>query len=141
MRVCKQPLPDEPSDEPSDEQNKKVLNKNKNNNPLNPPGGKEKFNPLSVPIPEWLNSQAWSDWVSNRNEMKKPIKTERGVNAAFKLLKECLDDGHDPADVINNSIANGYQGLFKPKYPPKRNLPQVTGQHWNDREAWENEFI
>ncbi|WP_181939705.1 replication protein [Pectobacterium odoriferum] len=95
-------------------------NKNSNKPPISPKGESPKFNPLSVPIPEWLDSQAWSDWVNNRNETKKPIKTERGVNAAFKLLKECLDEGHDPAAVINNSIANGYQGLFKPKFPLKK---------------------
>ena len=86
--------------------------------PLNPPKGK--FNPLSIPVPEWLDAQAWTDWVCNREETKKPFKTERGITAAFKLLKECLDEGHDPVDVINASIANGYQGLFKPKYPIKK---------------------
>lgn len=70
-------------------------NKNINNKPpISPKGESPKFDPLSVPIPEWLDRQAWSDWVSNRSEMKKPIKTERGINAAFKLLKECLDEGH-----------------------------------------------
>lgn len=91
------------------------------NNPLNPPRGKvQRFDPLSIPIPDWLNQQAWMDWISNRAETKKPFKTERGIKAAFKLLKECLDEGHDPVDVINASIANGYQGLFKPKYPIKK---------------------
>lgn len=133
---------DEPSDEPSDEQNKTLPNKTKNNKPPKSPGGESKsFDPLNIPVPEWLDKPAWHSWVKNRADMKKPIKTELAVNAAFRLLKECLDIGHNPADVINTSIANGYQGLFKPKYPPKRNLPQAASQHWNDREAWENEFL
>lgn len=101
-------------------------NNNINNKPpISPKGESTKFDPLSIPVPEWLNVQAWTDWVSNRAETKKPIKTERGVSAAFKLLKECFDEGHDPAEVINISIANGYQGLFKPKYPSK-SQPRVT---------------
>ncbi len=44
------------------------------------------------------------------------IKTELTVTKACRLLKECLDEGDDPLNVINTSIANGYQALFKPKF-------------------------
>lgn len=93
-----------------------------NKSPISPLKPKAKsFDPLSIPIPEWLNADAWRDWVSNRAETKKSIKTERAVSMAFKLLKECLDEGHNPTDVINASIANGWQGLFKPKFPARKN--------------------
>lgn len=75
-----------------------------------------KFNPLSIPVPEWLDSTAWGEWVAYRQQSGKAIKTELTVTKAFKLLKACLDEGHNPVDVINTSIANGYQGLFKPKF-------------------------
>jgi len=120
-------------------------NKNTNKPPKSPKGESAKFDPLSVPVPEWLNRQAWQEWVQYRLEAKKPIKTELTVTKAFKLLKECLDEGHDPAEVINASIANSYQGLFKPKFPVRKQLPvaqqQSAQQHWNSREAWENEFL
>lgn len=82
--------------------------------PFNPPKGKVKFDPFSIPIPEWLNAESWNEWVTYRQQSGKPIKTELTVTKAFRLLKECLDEGHDPVNVINTSIANGYQGLFKP---------------------------
>ncbi|MGM5671575.1 replication protein [Enterobacter hormaechei] len=91
----------------------------KPNTPSNPPRGKDKFDPLSVDVPEWLNQTAWQEWVAYRKQSGKPIKTELTVTKAFKLLKECLEDGHNPVDVINTSIANGYQGLFKPKFAVK----------------------
>ena len=91
----------------------------KPNTPSNPPRGKVKFDPLSVDVPEWLNQTAWQEWVAYRKQSGKPIKTELTVTKAFKLLKECLEDGHNPVDVINTSIANGYQGLFKPKFAVK----------------------
>lgn len=87
--------------------------------PSNPPRGKDKFDPLSILVPEWLNPIAWEEWVAYRKQSGKPIKTELTVTKAFKLLRECLDEGHNPVDVINTSIANGYQGLFKPKFAVK----------------------
>ncbi|OLR20686.1 replication protein [Enterobacter kobei] len=84
--------------------------------PYSPPGGKVKFDPMSIPVPEWLNASSWNEWVAYRRESGKPIKTELTVTKAFSLLKQYLDEGHDPVDVINASIANGYQGLFKPKF-------------------------
>ncbi|MDU2021236.1 MAG: replication protein [Leclercia adecarboxylata] len=84
--------------------------------PSNPPRGKVKFDPLSIPAPEWLDASSWSEWVAYRQQSGKAIKTELTVTKAFSLLKQCLDEGHDPVAVINASIANGYQGLFKPKF-------------------------
>ncbi len=112
--------------------------------PKSPKGESPKFDPLSVPVPEWLNQQAWHEWLQYRQEAKKPIKTEMTVTKAFGVLKDCLDNGHDPVDVINASIANGYQGLFKPKFPIRKPLPvtpQQPVEHWNSRTAWENDFI
>ncbi|WP_072166479.1 replication protein [Erwinia sp. Leaf53] len=107
--------------------------------PLIPPGEKpKKFDPLEVAIPVWLDSSAWSEWVQYRQQSKKPIKTAMTVTKAFNLLKECFDEGHDPADVINTSIANSYQGLFKPKGLPKRPRPDQDSPHWNSREGWKD---
>ncbi|HGH4644759.1 TPA: replication protein [Enterobacter roggenkampii] len=91
----------------------------KPNTPSNPTRGKCKFDPLDIEVPDWLNQTAWQEWVAYRKQSGKPIKTELTVTKAFKLLKECLEDGHNPVDVINTSIANGYQGLFKPKFAVK----------------------
>ena len=87
--------------------------------PSNPPRGKGKFDPLDIEVPGWLDQTAWHEWVAYRKQSGKPIKTELTVTKAFKLLKECLEAGHNPVDVINTSIANGYQGLFKPKFAVK----------------------
>jgi len=84
--------------------------------PSNPPRGKAKFDPMSIPVPEWLDASSWSEWVDYRQQSGKAIKTELTVTKAFSLLKQCLDEGHDPVAIINASIANGYQGLFKPKF-------------------------
>ncbi|EIR0331025.1 replication protein, partial [Salmonella enterica subsp. enterica serovar Give] len=69
--------------------------------PSNPPRGKVKFDPLTIPVPEWLDSVSWGEWVAYRQQSGKAIKTELTVTKAFKLLKACLDEGHNPVDVIN----------------------------------------
>lgn len=114
-------------------------NKNSNKTPLNPPEGKAKsFDPLEIPIPEWLDSNAWREWVQYRAQAKKPIKTVMTITKAFNLLKECFDEGHNPAEVINTSIANGYQGLFKPKYPARKSPTPENTPHWNSPEGWKD---
>lgn len=97
--------------------------------PSNPPRGKVKFNPLSIPVPEWLDASSWSEWVAYRQQSGKAIKTELTVTKAFSLLKQCLDEGHDPVAVINASIANGYQGLFKPKFGLSSRMPGRDVNH------------
>ncbi|XUV83531.1 replication protein [Enterobacter sp. TMH.L2] len=121
---------------------KDTITKDKKDNitPLNPPEGKvKKFDPSEIDIPDWLSRDAWLEWVQYRRQSKKPIKTAITVTKAFNLLKECFDEGHDPAEVINTSIANGYQGLFKPKYP-SRSQPPTANQtpHWNSPEGWKD---
>ncbi|ELY4027172.1 replication protein [Cronobacter malonaticus] len=119
-------------------------NKNTNKPPKSPKGDSSRFDPLSIPVPEWLNQEAWFEWVKYRQDSKKPIKTEITVTKAFGVLKDCFDCGYDPAEIINSSIANGYQGLFKPKFPVRKQLPLAQHQpeqHWNSRDSWENEFL
>lgn len=104
--------------------------------PIVPQGEKtQKFDPLSIPIPGWLNITAWQEWVLYRRQSRKPIKTAITVTKTFNLLKACLDDGHDPAEVINTSIANGYQGLFKPKLPSRPAMQVAPSLNW-DNEDW-----
>lgn len=110
-----------------------------NNPPKSPKGESSKFEPLSIPIPDWLDPKAWREWVQYRKVSKKPIKTEITVTKAFGVLKDCLDSGHDPVEIINTSIANGYQGLFKPKTQNRKPVAsQNPEQHWNSREGWED---
>jgi hypothetical protein len=62
-----------------------------------------------------LDLEAWSRWVAYRKAIKKPIK-EFSYNAmALKLSRYGADQG----EVVDQSIANQYQGLFPLKDKPK----------------------
>ncbi|QBY45920.1 hypothetical protein [Arsenophonus nasoniae] len=73
------------------------------------------FDPNSLELPNWLSRSTWHSWLQYRKEINKPVKSKMTVNQTIKLLAKCRDRGYSPEDIINTSIANGWQGLFEPK--------------------------
>ncbi|HEA0344254.1 TPA: replication protein [Salmonella enterica] len=95
------------------------------------------FDASSVQLPDWLSSITWSSWVEYRRDLKKPIKSQQTVTQAINLLDRCRLNGYTPEEIINRSIANGWQGLFEPDGQAKRS--RDTDQesiHWNSPDAW-----
>lgn len=90
---------------------------------------------LREPIPDWLDDEAWNDWVSHRKSMRKPL-TSRAAELCFKELAELRRQGFDPVQIINTSILNGWQGLFAPKQQTARG-GQTNGQGGNRQEQLE----
>ncbi|EMO6186574.1 TPA: helix-turn-helix domain-containing protein [Proteus mirabilis] len=105
--------------------------------PVNEPK-KKGFDAKKEPIPDWLDREIWFNWIDYRNEIKKPFKTKKTFELQVKFLLECLEEGYSPEEIINQSITNGWQGLFK----PKNNHQAITSQQgsWNTPEAW-RDFI
>jgi len=71
------------------------------------------FDAKSIQLPEWLDSELWALWVDDRRERKKPV-TEAGASMQIKALDDYRAQGFTPKQVIEHSIAGGYQGLFAP---------------------------
>lgn len=102
------------------------------------------FDPSGVDLPEWLSSSAWTSWVAYRRDLKKPIKSQQTVTQAINLLDRCRCNGYQPEEIINQSIANGWQGLFEPngtKQParaPSRVSENFAGKDYGTTEipAW-----
>lgn len=59
----------------------------------------------------WINENSWNDFVQHRIEIKKPL-TELAVKKSLDLLSQ-FKSSH--SEIIDNSIRNGWTGLFKPK--------------------------
>ncbi|ENK1783969.1 replication protein [Escherichia coli] len=89
-------------------------NKDNINNPPKSPWAVS-FDASAVKLPDWLSAEIWSSWVAYRRDLKKPIKSQQTVTQAIKLLDRCRLNGYTPDEIINQSIANGWQGLFEPK--------------------------
>ncbi|HHB7693860.1 TPA: replication protein [Klebsiella pneumoniae] len=86
------------------------------------------FDASAVQLPDWLSAEIWSSWVAYRRDLKKPIKSQQTVTQAINLLDRCRLNGYSPEEIINQSIANGWQGLFEPKgaKPQRRQESRVT---------------
>lgn len=65
----------------------------------------------AVPPVVGLDAQAWSRWETYRRGIRKPIKPASLLAAQRKLA----GFGKQQAAVVENSIAEGYQGLIPPK--------------------------
>ncbi|MCG5574306.1 replication protein [Klebsiella pneumoniae] len=102
-------------------------NKDNINNPPKSPRAVS-FDASAVQLPDWLSAEIWSSWVEYRRDLKKPIKSQQTVTQAINLLDRCRLNGYSPEEIINQSIANGWQGLFEPKgaRPQRRQEPRVT---------------
>jgi len=68
--------------------------------------------PAAVPTVENLDSTAWERWAAYRSEIRKAIKPV-SMPAAQRQL---AGFGADQAAVVEQSIANGWQGLFPLKH-------------------------
>lgn len=86
--------------------------------PFNPPRektGGEKFNPLSVELPEWLSPASWTEWVNYRKQLGKPIKTPQGASGSINKLATYRQKGYSPEYVIELTMANEWRGLLVPE--------------------------
>lgn len=72
--------------------------------------------PLIVPlkgdvdIPVWLSKETWESYRKHRGKKF----TDNAQRLALKKLTSWKADGHDPNEILNNSIMNGWKGLFEP---------------------------
>ena len=108
---------------------------NSNKPPKSPRAGS--FDASSVQLPDWLSAITWSSWVEYRRDLKKPIKSQHTVTQAINLLDRCRLNGYAPEEIINRSIANGWQGLFEPDGQAKRSRDAGHEDlHWNSPDAW-----
>lgn len=77
---------------------------------------KRKYAHARDPVPEWISEDAWRRWELHCSEIRKPIQPTTKA-AQWQRLRKLLDEGHDPADVIDNSIAGGWSSLHPPDKP------------------------
>ena len=68
-----------------------------------------KFDPL-IAKPSNVGESAWADWCQHRKEIRKPLTATTCAKQAKTLAGH-----HDPDAVINQSISNGWTGLFPEK--------------------------
>ncbi|EBP0016518.1 replication protein [Salmonella enterica] len=93
------------------------IKENINKPPISPKKNSQKFDPLETELPDWLSAETWLSWVTYRKEIGKSIKSKQSVTQAINVLSRSLEKGYTPEEIINQSIASGWQGIFEPKTP------------------------
>jgi len=103
--------------------------------PLPPKGGtvpkatKPKFDPKAMTVPDALNADAWHEWIEYRVDRKKPITQL----SAKKQVAELAKYSHETQQqMVDTSIANGWQGLFPPKVNGSTMSSEAKAQRDND---------
>lgn len=64
-----------------------------------------------VDVPAWIPGEAWSRFVDHRKSIKKPL-TADAARLAINALDKLRAAGNPPAQVIDQSIFNGWAGVF-----------------------------
>lgn len=65
-------------------------------------------------LPVWLPLEAWEAFLAMRIKIKKPA-TEYAQKLLLGKLAQFRERGHDPEQVLNQSIENSWQDLYLPK--------------------------
>lgn len=89
--------------------------------PPQPPEGGDLVGPAHPPD---LDFNAWNRWLDYRREIRKPLKPA-SIPAAQRKLAAM---GPNQAQAVENSISNGWQGLFEPKESPPAKAS--NGESW-----------
>nr|WP_314659190.1 helix-turn-helix domain-containing protein [uncultured Pseudomonas sp.] len=91
----------------------------------------QKFDPMTCK-PTNVSEQTWADWCQHRKEIRKPLTATTCAKQAKTLAGH-----HAPDAVINQSISNGWTGLFPEKMLPGaqqgrtvRNGPDFSDTSW-----------
>lgn len=91
-----------------------------------------KFDPMTAK-PDNVSAAVWADWCQHRKEIGKRLTKTSCERQAAQLAKH-----HAPDAVINQSISNGWTGLFPEKVLPgaqqgqRRSGPDFNDTSWAD---------
>jgi hypothetical protein len=69
-----------------------------------------------VDLPEWVPADAWAAWLEVRRKLRAP-NTARALELAISSLDQLRTNGHHPREVLEQSTARGWRGLFPIKSP------------------------
>ena len=67
--------------------------------------------PAALVLPDWIAPEPWTRWIKIRPAK---ARTPDVLAAVIAKLDKMRAEGLDPNEIIANSLANGWQGLFRP---------------------------
>lgn len=86
-----------------------------------PANTKSKSNPTATPaaspqvdLPIWIPEWTWRAFTEMRSKMRPPL-THQTTILIFKKLKAWMEAGQNPQEILEQSIVNGWRGVFELK--------------------------
>lgn len=79
--------------------------------PPRKPRGNGAHPPEAPALPDWLDATAFGSWMSLRPAK---ARTPAAQQAAIAKLEKFRSAGHDANAIVQESLANGWQGIFAP---------------------------
>lgn len=68
-------------------------------------------------LPDWIPQDTWAAYCKARTA-KKAKNEPHALGLIVKDLERFRAVGHDPVEILNNSIKSGWAGVFEPKTKP-----------------------
>ena len=74
--------------------------------------------------PDWVPVESWADFVKVRKAMRGVPFTEAAAKGVVAELDKLRDAGHNPVDMLQNAVTNGWRTVYPPKSAQHGQLPQ-----------------
>lgn len=92
----------------------------------------------SLPFPSEEFKTTWNEWIEYRKERKLPKYVPRGLKMTFsKLVRESDNDEQTAIKMVENSMEQNYQGIFKIKIYAHSNNSSSNGNGNKQQGAYE----
>lgn len=91
----------------------------------------------TIEIPDWIDAQTFFDFIASRKTMKAPL-TAIAAKRIIKSLEKYRDElGHDPNEVLDQSIGQGWKGVFPLKENRNKSFRSLEReQRMRDNAEW-----
>ena len=66
---------------------------------------------VTIELPDWISKDTWNDFSSMRKDKKEPL-TNISAKRIISKLEKLRKVGQDPNEILDESIANGWKGVF-----------------------------
>lgn len=73
-------------------------------------------------LPDWIPADTWSAFMETR-KAKKAKSTPYALSLIVKSLETFKAAGHNPVEILNNSIKAGWSDVYPPKLPASAMTP------------------
>ena len=86
-----------------------------------------------IELPDWISKELWNQFLNHRKSFK-PKLTLEAERLNLNKLAKLREQGDDPKEIIEQTIANGWKGFFSLK-SNKQKDPNVTTGKYSDLTA------